>query len=342
MSDNVDAESHEPSRQRPRKSSLGIVSMILGIVAFMICWIPFVGFIGMPLSVVGLLLGIIGIIDCLANKKAGAAFAFAGILICAIAIWVPIGLYRGINAVRENFRAAAELRGTDSDDGVGRYWLNDAGDSSRSNDLVSLQRPDRDPLRPMPNAASKPSNSTDFSSMSNDELFDILEADEPKVHSADKPLVVGDVEIRITSVTVGVVPLTRIDGSLGESAKSHLSIKIEVKNLSTNRKIRYESFAGPAFSPYADRASLRDNFGNSYNAVGFKSLAVPVGRTERESIYPGKSIADVLLFEPPVDGIKFLDLELPLSLVEASGDARVRIPMSTLIHRSHDSGTSTD
>ena len=330
MSDNVDTESHEPSRERPRKSSLGIVSMILGIVAFMICWIPFVGFIGMPLSVVGLLLGIIGLIDCLANKKAGAAFAFAGILICAIAIWVPIGLYRGINAVRENFRAAAELRRTDTGDHAGRYWLSDTDDSNNWNDLGASKHSDRNLLRSTPDAASKPSDTTDVSSMSNDELFEILEADEPKVHSADEPLVVGYVEIRIASVTVGVVPLTRIDGSLGESAKSHLSIKIEVKNLSTNRKIRYEGFAGPAFSPYADRASLRDNFGNSYNAVGFKSLAVPVGRTESESVYPSKTIADVLLFEPPVDGIEYLELEMPLKSVEETGEGLIRIPRTMI------------
>lgn len=325
MSDNVDTESHEPSRERPRKSSLGIVSMILGIVAFMICWIPFVGFIGMPLSVVGLLLGIVGLIDCLANKKSGAAFAFAGILNCAIAIWVPIGLYRGINAVRENFRAAAELRREDSDDDGGRYWLNETGNSTKWSDFVASKRPDPNALRSIPDAASKPSNTTDVSSMSNEELFEILEADEPKVHSAGEPIVVGDIEIRITSVTVGVVPLTQIDGSPGESAKPHLSIKLQVKNLSTNRKIRYETFAGPVWSPYADRASLRDNFGNSYNAVGFKSLAVPDGRNESESIYPGKTITDVLLFEPPVEGIEHLELELPMRFVEGKDELGIRI-----------------
>ncbi len=39
-----------------RSSSLGIVSLILGVVAFLICWIPLIGVVSIPVSALGVLL----------------------------------------------------------------------------------------------------------------------------------------------------------------------------------------------------------------------------------------------------------------------------------------------
>src|SRR5207249_4641219 len=62
-------------------------SMILGILAFLICWIPLVGAIGFPLSALGLLLGVPGVVIALCRKGRGIGFPIAGLAISALAAW---------------------------------------------------------------------------------------------------------------------------------------------------------------------------------------------------------------------------------------------------------------
>jgi hypothetical protein len=42
---------------------------------------------------------------------------------------------------------------------------------------------------------------------------------------------------------------------------------------------------------------------------------------DNESIYPGKSVDDVLVFEEPVDGTTKITLELPRKNIGVEGDA---------------------
>lgn len=80
--------SHAPQPPTPtvnvnlprRGSSLGIASLILGVVAFAICWIPLLGMLGIPLSGLGLLLGIVGTIVAVVRRGSGIGFPIAGAL----------------------------------------------------------------------------------------------------------------------------------------------------------------------------------------------------------------------------------------------------------------------
>jgi len=56
----------------------------------------------------------------------------------------------------------------------------------------------------------------------------------------------------------------------------------------------------------------------------------PVGRVDSDSIYPGKSLTDVLIFEPPLENIQQLDLEMPARNVGTEGHFRIRIPASAI------------
>lgn len=67
-------------------SALGIASLVLGIIACISCWIPFVGCLGLPLSLLGFLLGFIGIFISIFGRRSGLGFPAAGCLICLIAI----------------------------------------------------------------------------------------------------------------------------------------------------------------------------------------------------------------------------------------------------------------
>lgn len=68
---------------------MGIASLVLGIVAILICWIPIIGVISFVLTIVGLILGIIEITrkDKTQEQK---GIGIAGVIICAIAIPIII------------------------------------------------------------------------------------------------------------------------------------------------------------------------------------------------------------------------------------------------------------
>lgn len=73
-----------------RGSSLGVASMVLGVLAFLICWIPIVNLIGAPLAALGLLLGAVGFLVALTRGGSGIGSPIAGAAICGMALFVTI------------------------------------------------------------------------------------------------------------------------------------------------------------------------------------------------------------------------------------------------------------
>lgn len=72
--------------------SLGIASVILGILAFLICWIPLIGLVGIPLSGLGLLLGIVGIVLAAIRRDHGIGFPIAVTAISLLAIVITLSM----------------------------------------------------------------------------------------------------------------------------------------------------------------------------------------------------------------------------------------------------------
>jgi hypothetical protein len=108
------------------------------------------------------------------------------------------------------------------------------------------------------------------------------------------------------------------------SKDSLLSVYLEVRNLDDGRKLDYRTFAGGAFER---GAGLSDDLGNRYKGVDFGFSATPEGSTPSESIYPGKAVADHVVFEPPVGKASFLTLESPASYAGLKeGVFRFKIP----------------
>jgi hypothetical protein len=90
-----------------------------------------------------------------------------------------------------------------------------------------------------------------------------------------------------------------------------LLIEDEITNLSPSKKLDYRGWNGADFVFGRDFASLKDNFDNSYKRINFGFSTQVVGQVKSESIYPGKSQRDVLVFEKPVPNVEYLNLELP-------------------------------
>ena len=142
----------------------------------------------------------------------------------------------------------------------------------------------------------------------------------------------GDVSVRLLSARVGKFMVKSI-GDQRESKDAELLIKLNITNRSTTRKLNYSTWAGADISLGRDYANLTDNHGNRYRRVGYGFGGDIVGQTKTASIYPGKSVTDLLIFEPPVDTAEYINLEMPGSNVGGEGTIRLRIPVSMITGR---------
>lgn len=78
MDSNFTNASQQPA---PEKKGMSIASMVLGICGFIAWCLPLIGY---PVTIVGLILGIIGI------KKGAKGMAVAGIIMCSITLVLTI------------------------------------------------------------------------------------------------------------------------------------------------------------------------------------------------------------------------------------------------------------
>ena len=117
----------------------------------------------------------------------------------------------------------------------------------------------------------------------------------------------GLATVGILSMKVAPVKYINFYGKEITSSDSRLQILLRIKNNSPTRKLSYNTWRTEFIS--TGDASLKDNLGNKYKEVGI-SMAKPVHGIERESIYPGKSIVDILLFEAPIEVARTMTLQL--------------------------------
>ena len=68
---------------------LGIISIVLALVTAAISWIPFIGFLALPLGVIALILAIIGLIIVLVTKKRGILVVVVGLVSSLISCLMP-------------------------------------------------------------------------------------------------------------------------------------------------------------------------------------------------------------------------------------------------------------
>ena len=131
---------------------------------------------------------------------------------------------------------------------------------------------------------------------------------------AGKVSEVADVRITVTSVDVG--PL---DFGDTKSEETYIRIRLLVENLSDRRKINYSVSAGDA--------KLTDDIGNEYAVSNVPIFGENVeGATGSGSIYPGKSVPELLFGEPPVEKARTLTLTVSGDVVDVPDEFRFQFP----------------
>lgn len=285
-------------------NSLGVASMMLGTLAFLICWIPLLGMLGIPLSALGLLLGGLGVLIALVRRGASIGYPIAGVTVSGLAIVVAgsmtNAIFSGLSDV--NQAMAVEQRERDATNQV----------------VVNPESP----------SATTPGTANVPGASASQTQLDVNES--PQWASAEYPVQQGDIQLQFVSAEVGNIEIKRTHSSRGRVSHSEnelLAIHVEITNLSETKKIDYRTWAGGDISFGGDFATLQDEYGNTYKRIRFGLGSMPVGRVRNASIRPGEPVTDILVFERPIDAAKMLRLELSAKNFGGEGMMRIEIPI---------------
>jgi HEAT repeat protein len=139
---------------------------------------------------------------------------------------------------------------------------------------------------------------------------------------------VDDVRVQVTRAIYDHVPIR--DLGPAKSTEKQLIIHLKIENLSEATKYSYHLWGrGRLFDTH--NATLTDEFGNRYLPIDFGLFASIDGQQRAAvSLYPGKPLTDVLVFEEPVKKAKTLKLELPGSALDKNATFRFRIAVATV------------
>lgn len=121
-------------------------------------------------------------------------------------------------------------------------------------------------------------------------------------------LALDDVNVSVVSAFVGKVRLTtsfRESGTEIDSEREYLQIELLIENRTSVNKINYRG------QPRFRSRQLTDDIQNQYLPISFAVGLYVNGQYSNESIYPGKSLRDLFVFEVPVEGAKQLILNIP-------------------------------
>ncbi len=147
------------------------------------------------------------------------------------------------------------------------------------------------------------------------------------------PHVTDTVRVHVDSATVGNVDFTVL-GELTSIDHVFLKLVVSIANTTEDKKLNYFTWDGERafFWGFATRdfATLTDDIGNDYKRVYFGFGVRIHGRIDDESIYPGQTIADLLVFERPVAKAKVLTLELPAANFGGEGLFQLKMPTSRI------------
>ncbi len=299
-------------QEKKRGNSLAIASVIVAVLAFAFCWIPLLGILSIPVGLIALLLGGFGLLISLFRRGAGIGFSIAGVLLSVLSIVVAFTITTAVT------KSVAE---------VGRIVDNQSALRNATNQQViqPMATPAVVPNEPAEDANVEPTALTEAKG----EPATPHKPAEPEWANAQYPVQQGDVRVSLNGVKVDFATVKSFRGT-SNSENKLLLIPLTIDNLSDAKKLDFRGFSGDDFSLGDSKAHQEDNFGNRYRQITF-GIATPIeGQAKSESIYPSKSVNDLLVFEVPVEKIEYLHLELPATAFGGKGKLRFEISRSAI------------
>lgn len=113
-----------------KRSGLATAGMVLGIIAIVGCWIPFLNIFSIIMGFVGVALALPAFIMYLVKKKGSLGKSLAGLVLCVIAIIVGISMNNSaVNIIQENIESntTEEILKNDVDVSFSEYIIDSGG-----------------------------------------------------------------------------------------------------------------------------------------------------------------------------------------------------------------------
>ncbi len=144
-----------------------------------------------------------------------------------------------------------------------------------------------------------------------------------------EPYTLSHIRVTVRKVSVGKVPLKQTDGSIDYSKEPRLMVLLRIENISDKRPSPYSTWV-PDLDAAKTVAKLVDDSG-----VELKRVTLGFGnnvkdRTTLDTLTPGKTITDLLLFEVPNPKARHLDLDLPGANCGVRGSFQFRVPSTAI------------
>ena len=97
-----------PIAQKQRGvSGFGVASLALGIISIPIAWIPILGLLSIPTTLIGGALGLVGIIVSVVGKRSSLSLSIVGIIVCALGLVLALSSTGAVIVAPAMSRAAA-------------------------------------------------------------------------------------------------------------------------------------------------------------------------------------------------------------------------------------------
>ena len=137
---------------------------------------------------------------------------------------------------------------------------------------------------------------------------------------------VGDVRVKVTAAEITQPRVYKFSKPAGRVQEDCLLIRLSLHNGSSTKKIDYLKWDNPTARP-----KLVDNLNNDYQLQTFSTGYLVEGQPASRSIYPEKTVEDVLVFKPPVARAETLLLQLPGEIFREKGAGYFEIPIKMLV-----------
>jgi hypothetical protein len=132
-----------------------------------------------------------------------------------------------------------------------------------------------------------------------------------------------NIHVNMTSIWVD-----HVKSPQGQSKNRYLLVQLVIENKDADKPLEYHSWStAAAVAGKSGPGRMSDGKGKTYKRPTPAELVIkPGGQIEREIVAPGKSVVDVLIFEPPVGDVESFRLELPAVNVGKTGTLRLNMP----------------
>jgi hypothetical protein len=129
----------QPQPRAPKGNGLAVAALVLGIIALVFCWIPFLNVLSIILGLIGLGLGVPGLLGALRGRRSGKGMAIAGVILSVVAVIAAIAISAAATLAVDDALSGSDVStSTDGDSGssAAAGTGDAAGDEAASDDGV--------------------------------------------------------------------------------------------------------------------------------------------------------------------------------------------------------------